>query len=127
MGCSELLMLLAIAGAGITYKVLVDERDTARATVAADVTTIKTLGSQIDALQAAQVSLEQHIAVQDSSIATMKKDSSDAQQRATDAMHTASQQSKKDASTIATLQKRAADPTNKGTCDAELYRIRTGL
>lgn len=121
------LGVILIAAAGITYKVIITERNVARATVLADAQTIKTLGNQVTALQAAQKLLEQQIATQNDSIEGMKKDSDAAKQRAKDAMSAAVAQAKKDVATITALTKRAADPTNKGTCDAELSRIRAGL
>lgn len=119
--------VVLLGAAGVTYEVLVHQRDEARATVVADAKTIHDLGEQVDALQAAQKALEDSIKTQNASIASMKAAGDDAHARAVAAMRDAAQQSKKDAATIADLRKRAADPNNKGTCDDEISRIRAGL
>lgn len=121
------LAVLALAGAFATYEVITHQRDAARAQVAADAQTIHTLTDQVSALTEAQATLEQAIAKQNSSIVGLKADGDAARARAVAAMKAADDRAKKDATTIASLRKRAIDPSNTGTCDAELNRIRAGL
>lgn len=121
------LGLLVVLAIGITFKVLLVERDDARAQVAADAKTIDTLTKQKTALQANVDTLTAEIGRQSASIAAMRAAGDAAKKAASDAVKAALEKQRKDAATIAALQKRGADPSNKGSCDDEINRIRAGL
>jgi hypothetical protein len=121
------LGLLVVLAIGISFKVLLVERDNARAQVAADAKTIKTLGDQKAALQANVTVLTATIKAQSDSIDGLSKAAAAKQAEAAKAVQAAKDRNAKDAATIAALQKRAADKSNGGTCDAEIARIRAGL
>lgn len=121
------LVLIIAAVIGISFKVVLHERDTARAQVRADAETIQVLTVQKAALQANVTDLTSEITTQNGSIDALHLAAADAQKRSQEAMQAAAKQHQKDAASIADLQKRGADPSNGGSCDAEISRIRAGL
>lgn len=121
-----LAVLLALS-IGIAFKVVLHQRDYARAQVAADAATIKTLTGQKQALQANVNDLTAKITVQSASIDGLRTAAQTAQDAARKAMQAAATQSRKDAGKIAALKQRGADKSNRGSCDAEIIRIRAGL
>lgn len=121
------LAVIIVAAIGISFKMVLVERDHARAQVEADAKTIKTLTDQKGALQANVTQLTTTIKAQSDSIDALRKASAAKQAQAEKAARAAKAKSARDAATIAALQKRAADPSNGGTCDAEIDRIRRGL
>lgn len=121
------LTLAAALTLWISFKTVLHERDTARATVAADATTIKTLTAQKDALQANITHLTGEIGAQNASIDGLRAATDKARQDASAAVLAAAKLHEKDAAAIADLRKRGADQSNLGSCDAEISRIRAGL
>lgn len=122
-----MLGLIVVAAIGISFWVVVLERNSARAQVAADATTIHTLTDQKAALQSNVDLLTGEIKKQNESILTMRNDAATAQAASTKAAQAAAERNKKDAGTIAALQKLGTDKSNTGSCDAEISRIRAGL
>ena len=121
------LAVVVVLAVGIAFKVVLVQRDHARAQVAEDAVTIQTLTTQRDALQINVKTLAAEIAKQGASIDALRSDAETAQAASRQAMQTAATQQQKDAAAIAALRKRGADPSNKGSCDAEISRIRAGL
>lgn len=121
------LGLLVVLVIGISFKVVLVERNHARAQVTADKQVIDTLTRQRDDLQANVTQLTATIRAQTASIDALHKDSDAKQAEAEKAVQAAKARSAKDVATIASLKKRAADKSNGGTCDAEIARIRSGL
>lgn len=106
---------------------LIHERDTARFMLLKAQQLIATQQTQIGQLQGDVSMMTAEIKRQNSAVATMADAARQAQAASAAALQQAQQRAVHDAATVSALTARAADTTNRGTCDAEIARIRAAL
>lgn len=111
-----LSVLVAIAFS-MTCVALVKERNSERTKVAADALTINALRDRNVSLKASADDLKAQVVKKDAEISDLTQKASAAAESAVMAANT------KDVATKA----RVSDQSNKGTCDAEIARIRSSL